>query len=66
MFSDGTVGAHILDYLRYVLNPLKKRVPFAVEKFMALLQSAGVPESVYNASLVLPLFDKKSQWLTFQ
>lgn len=67
IFSDGSIGAHTLDYLRYVLKPLKKRAPSSVDKFVGLLQSAGVPEGVYSPISFLPLLENqlyKTHWLT--
>lgn len=58
VFADGTIGAHIIDYLRYVIHPAMSRVPLGTDKFMTLLKNAGVPESVYSAP-------RPTAWLTF-
>lgn len=61
IYDDGPRGAHILDYLRYILNPLKTRAPVDVEKFSHVLNAVGVPRSVYNVHVI----EKSSHWLTF-
>lgn len=58
LFPDGTVGAHVLDYLRYFLNSLKTKAPLYAEKFDNIMEKSGVPRSVYrHVSSV--------KWLTF-
>lgn len=61
IFDDGSVGAHLLDYLRFILNPLHTAVqPVGTDKFAALLHVSGVPRSVYSVHV-----EKTQKWLTF-
>lgn len=64
VFSDGSTGAHVIDYLRFVLNSLKTRAPIGLDKFMSVMRETGVPESVYvkrDAAAV-----RNAKWLTFE
>lgn len=66
VFADGSIGAHVIDYLRFVLNSIKTHAPPDIGSFMTLLETLGVPDSVYKKhSVVIP---KKSDavWLTFE
>lgn len=60
IFPDGTIGSHILDYLRYFLNPLKAKPPVEANKFANLLEKSGVPQSVYSRHVFAGF-----SWLTF-
>jgi hypothetical protein len=64
VFSDGTVSAHILDYLRYVINPMRMHAPVDIAKFMALMNNLGVPKTVYSNHVIYAKDD--DNWLTFQ
>jgi hypothetical protein len=63
VFSDGSQGAHVIDYLRYVLNSLPTHAPVQSEKFLDLLNSSNVPESVYQRHQSTA---RSVKWMTFE
>jgi hypothetical protein len=46
-YSDGAIGSHLLDLVRYYVSPLAKARPVDAPKFEAVMQSIGVPASAY-------------------
>ena len=45
VYSDGAVGSHVLDLIRYAISPFVKTRPLDWPQFRKLLESLGVPES---------------------
>lgn len=70
IYDGGKIGSHILDLIRFVLNPLKSRSPPDRDDFLTLLKQSGMPQSIYHAQLANDIFrndsavSKNSYWLT--
>lgn len=50
-YDNGVKSSHIIDLLRFVLNPLNKRAPRDANDFCHFLKTVGVPDSVYTCRL---------------
>lgn len=66
-YDSGVNSSHIIDLLRFVLNPLSKRVPKDGSYFCHFLKTAGVPDSVYTSRLLSDVdHAKEIPWLTLK
>ena len=45
VYSDGSVGSHVLDMVRYFVSPFVKQRPLDAPQFETLLKALGVPDS---------------------
>jgi len=46
VYSDGSVGSHIVDLVRYAISPFLKTRPIDWPRFKTLLESIGTPDSI--------------------
>lgn len=55
IYSDGSIGSHLLDLIKYYVFPSALKVPRPIDaaKFGILLKQLDVPNSVVGRSLVL-------------
>lgn len=69
-YSDGVRSSHVLDLIKFAINPLAKRVPFDAYAFYDLLAALGVPASAYAvrdlSSFARGAGDAGGVWLRFQ
>lgn len=66
IYPSGDKSSHVLDLIRFALNPLSKRAPSDFDDFVHLMKISGVPESfcsnrITNSDSALPM---KKHWLT--
>lgn len=53
IYDDGRTSSHLIDLLKYVLNPLSQYVPDDGDKFISLMKKSGVPDSVYGSRIAV-------------